>query len=90
MDKMDKMKAKAAEKAQKAEEKADKKAEKAKEKYSAVLLNELDHDKDGVLTIKEAMSNPSLLSSFGKLDLNGDGQLSSAELELAGQNGAQS
>lgn len=43
----------------------------------------LDQDEDGKLTIKEAMADPVLLASFGKIDTNGDGQLSQAEMDKA-------
>ena len=46
-------------------------------------ISRLDQDKDGKLTIKEAMSDPVLLAAFGKIDTNGDGQISQRELDAA-------
>ncbi|MBC3764418.1 hypothetical protein H8B19_00895 [Neptunicella marina] len=55
------------------------------EKVAAVnhWIARLDQDEDGKLTIKEAMADPVLLASFGKIDTNGDGQLSQAEMDKA-------
>ena len=44
------------------------------------LIEKLDLDKDGQITIKEAIANPAVLASFGKIDTNGDGKISSIEL----------
>tara|TARA_R110000751_G_scaffold307866_1_gene433073 strand:- start:79376 stop:79705 length:330 start_codon:yes stop_codon:yes gene_type:complete len=44
------------------------------------LIEKLDLDKDGQITIKEAVANPAVLASFGKIDTNGDGKISSIEL----------
>lgn len=43
-------------------------------------FSSLDTDQDGFISIKEAVANPDLLASFGKLDLNGDGKLSQVEI----------
>ncbi len=56
----------------------------------AVIITKFDKDKDGKLTIKEAMSDPVLLASFGKLDVDGDGQLTEIELNAAAEVGEQS
>lgn len=44
------------------------------------LIKKLDLDKDGQITIKEAVANPAVLASFGKIDKDGDGKISSVEL----------
>lgn len=44
------------------------------------LIKKLDLDKDGQITIKEAVSDPAILASFGKIDTDGDGKISSIEL----------
>jgi Ca2+-binding EF-hand superfamily protein len=44
------------------------------------LIEKLDLDKDGQITIKEAVANPAVLASFGKIDTDGDGKISSIEL----------
>jgi hypothetical protein len=44
------------------------------------LIEKLDLDKDGQITIKEAVANPAVLASFGKIDTDGNGKLSSIEL----------
>ena len=44
------------------------------------LIKKLDLDKDGQITIKEAVANPAVLASFGKIDTDGDGKISSLEL----------
>ncbi|MEP1449148.1 MAG: hypothetical protein ABJK37_23795 [Paraglaciecola sp.] len=44
------------------------------------LIKKLDLDKDGQITIKEAVANPAVLASFGKIDTDGDGKISSVEL----------
>lgn len=45
------------------------------------LIKKLDLDEDGQITIKESISEPSILASFGKIDTNGDGKISSIELQ---------
>jgi Ca2+-binding EF-hand superfamily protein len=44
------------------------------------LIEKLDLDKDGQITIKEAVANPAVLASFGKIDTDGNGKISSIEL----------
>jgi Ca2+-binding EF-hand superfamily protein len=44
------------------------------------LIEKLDLDKDGQITIKEAVANPAVLASFGKIDTDGNGKISSFEL----------
>lgn len=44
------------------------------------LIEKLDLDKDGQITIKEAVANPAVLASFGKIDRDGDGKISPVEL----------
>ena len=46
-------------------------------------LDELDTDKDGYISIKEAVAIPSLLASFGKIDVDGNGLISKKELEAS-------
>lgn len=41
----------------------------------------LDQDHDGLITIKEAVADPTILAFFGKLDTDGDGKLSKQELK---------
>lgn len=43
-------------------------------------LEAIDQDKDGYISIKEAVSDPNLLAVFGKVDANGDGKISAKEL----------
>ncbi len=43
-------------------------------------LDSIDQDKDGYISIKEAVSDPNLLAVFGKVDVNGDGKISAQEL----------
>ncbi|GAB5382181.1 MAG: hypothetical protein Alis3KO_20450 [Aliiglaciecola sp.] len=45
------------------------------------LISEMDQDEDGMISIREAVANPSLLASFGKIDTDGDGKISLKELE---------
>lgn len=45
------------------------------------LIETLDLDKDGQITIKEAVSNPAILAAFGKIDTDGNGKISSMELK---------
>jgi Ca2+-binding EF-hand superfamily protein len=44
------------------------------------ILEKLDLDKDGQITIKEAVSAPAILASFGKIDKDGNGKISLIEL----------
>lgn len=44
------------------------------------LIAKLDLDKDGQITIKEAVANPAVLASFGKIDTDGNGKISTIEL----------
>lgn len=44
-------------------------------------LEQIDSDKDGYISIKEAVSDPNLLAVFGKIDSDGDGKISQKELE---------
>lgn len=44
------------------------------------LIEKLDLDKDGQITIKEAVAEPAVLASFGKIDTDGNGRISSIEL----------
>ena len=44
------------------------------------LIEKLDLDKDGQITIKEAIADPAVLASFGKIDTDGNGKISSIEL----------
>ena len=46
-------------------------------------LDELDTDKDGFISIKEAVAVPSLLAAFGKIDTDGNGLISKHELEAS-------
>lgn len=47
---------------------------------AAVLMNKLDIDKDGVISLKEAVRHTELLRNFGLIDENEDGKLSISEL----------
>ena len=44
------------------------------------IIEKLDLDKDGQITIKEAVADPAVLASFGKIDSDGNGKISSVEL----------
>lgn len=44
------------------------------------LIEKLDLDKDGQITIKEAVADTAVLASFGKIDTDGNGKISSIEL----------
>jgi len=44
------------------------------------LIEKLDLDKDGQITIKEAVADPAVLTSFGKIDTDGNGKISLADL----------
>jgi Ca2+-binding EF-hand superfamily protein len=45
------------------------------------LLELLDTDKDGFISLKEAVGDVSLLENFGLIDTNEDGKLSLEELK---------
>lgn len=47
---------------------------------SIELITKLDLDKDGQITIKEAVGDPIILASFGKIDTDGNGKISAIEL----------
>jgi hypothetical protein len=44
------------------------------------IIEKLDLDKDGQITIKEAVANPAVLASFGKIDTDGNGKISPIEM----------
>lgn len=44
------------------------------------LIEKLDLDKDGKITIKEAVAEPALLAVFGQIDTDADGKISRLEL----------
>jgi len=44
------------------------------------IIEKLDLDKDGQITIKEAVANPAVLASFGKIDRDGNGKISPIEM----------
>ena len=46
-------------------------------------MQRLDQDLDGLISIKEAVADPRILASFGKIDRDGDGKLSKHELKMA-------
>lgn len=43
------------------------------------IYSQLDKNQDGVISIKEAVSEPILLASFGDIDKNGDGKITQKE-----------
>lgn len=45
------------------------------------LISLLDSDKDGTISLKEAVRDTALLQQFGQIDVNGDGFLTREELE---------
>ncbi|MFT2092632.1 hypothetical protein [Paraglaciecola sp. 2405UD69-4] len=48
-----------------------------------VLIEKLDLDKDGHITIREAVAEPKILVTFGTIDRNNDGKISKTELKKA-------
>ena len=46
-------------------------------------IKQLDLDQDGKIAIKEAVADPELLASFGKIDTDCDGLITRLELERA-------
>jgi hypothetical protein len=48
-----------------------------------LTLEQLDTDQDGKISIKEAVADPVLLASFGRIDTDGDGKISKDELAAA-------
>ncbi|WP_158968458.1 hypothetical protein [Paraglaciecola sp. L3A3] len=44
------------------------------------LIEKLDLDQDGQISIKEAVAEPQLLAAFGKIDIDGNGLLTREEL----------
>jgi len=46
----------------------------------ATMIAQLDVDQDGLISLKEAVSDTELLRRFGRLDDNKDGKLSEQEL----------
>ena len=45
-----------------------------------LLIEKLDLDKDGKISIKEAVADPAVLAAFGKIDTDGNGKLTRLEL----------
>ncbi|MBF7073181.1 calcium-binding protein [Glaciecola sp. MH2013] len=45
------------------------------------LMTALDHDQDGLISLREAVSDKDLLENFNKIDTNDDGFLSLDELD---------
>jgi Ca2+-binding EF-hand superfamily protein len=45
------------------------------------IIQKLDQDQDGRITIKEAVADPAILASFGRIDVNGDGKITKQELD---------
>lgn len=50
------------------------------------LIAQMDQDEDGLISIREAVADPNLLAAFGKIDTDGDGKISQAELDTAMRN----
>lgn len=44
------------------------------------ILQRLDKNADGEISIKEAVADPIILESFSRIDINGDGLISRHEL----------
>ncbi len=47
--------------------------------FAGTTLNDLDANKDGLISAEEAKAKPELAKGFSELDKNQDGQLDSAE-----------
>lgn len=45
-----------------------------------IVPDDLDADKDGMISIKEAVAAPELLAEFGRIDLNHDGYIDAMEM----------
>lgn len=48
-----------------------------------VLIEKLDLDKDGHITLRESVGEPEILATFGTIDCNNDGKISKTELKKA-------
>lgn len=44
------------------------------------IIEKLDLDKDGQISIKESVADPAVLALFGKIDTDGNGKITSIEL----------
>ncbi|MEP0356383.1 MAG: hypothetical protein ABJH06_10075 [Paraglaciecola sp.] len=47
------------------------------------LIEKLDLDKDGHITLRESVVEPQILATFGTIDCNNDGKISKTELKKA-------
>ncbi len=47
------------------------------------LIEQMDLDSDGQISIREAVADPNILAVFGKIDTDGDGKISQQELDSA-------
>lgn len=47
------------------------------------FYSRLDKNRDGVISIKEAVSEPALLASFGEIDKNRDGKITPFEFSAS-------
>lgn len=47
------------------------------------LMSELDNDRDGLISLREATGHRTLLENFNKIDSNEDGYISLNELEAS-------